>query len=195
MSSLVPHWTSQSASRSVKDRTPRKPSIPRATVISRLHRTDLLASLIGVPPARRAMSAAFERKAAMSIMANGGSSSAVAALSLRRLSSAPLTGAPPARYSLARLRHGTHWRASGTVLTGAPPARYSLARLRHDDHCSSSAVRAVYSAADSRPGGTWSPESSWILKSHPAPYGSEFTRPGSSSISGLTSVTSPSTGL
>src|SRR5215472_17146868 len=87
-----------------------------------------------------------------------------------------------------------HWRASGTMLIGAPPARCSLARLRHDAHCSSSAVRAVYSAADSRTGGTWSPESSWILKSQPAPYGSEFTRPGSSSISGLTSVTSPSTG-
>src|SRR6202167_1711972 len=47
----------------------------------------------------------------------------------RRTSSearALLIGAPPARYSLARLRHGTHWRASGTVLIGAPPARRSL---------------------------------------------------------------------
>src|SRR5258705_114611 len=29
---------------------------------------------------------------------------------------------------------GAHWRASGTALIGAPPARRSLARLRHDAH-------------------------------------------------------------
>src|SRR5258706_15902380 len=41
-----------------------------------------------------------------------------------------LIGAPPARRSLARLRHDAHWRASGTTLIGAPPARRSLADPR-----------------------------------------------------------------
>src|SRR5262249_29525955 len=88
---------------------------------------------------------------------------------------------------LARLRHGV---AFARLRHGV-----AFPRLRHGAHRSSSAVRAVYSAADSKPGGSWSPASSWILNSQPAPYGSEFTRPGSSSISGLTSVTSPSAGL
>src|SRR5215472_9810789 len=111
MSSLVWHRASQSASGRVKARTPRKPFIPSACAISRLHRTDLLASLIGFRPALRVMSAAFERKAAMSMTAKGGSSSDVAALSLRRCSASAAV--------LGR-------RACGAVLTCAPPARRSL---------------------------------------------------------------------
>src|SRR5215468_8859264 len=56
-------------------------------------------------------------------------------------------------------------------------------------------MRSSYSAADSRPGGSSPSEAGRAtLNSQPAPYGSELTRPGSSSISGFTSVTSPSTG-
>src|ERR1700733_4060204 len=47
---------------------------------------------------------------------------------------AAFIGAPPARRSLAHLRHDAHWRTSGTTLIGAPPARHSLAHLRHDTH-------------------------------------------------------------
>src|SRR5262249_45758571 len=60
---------------------------------------------------------------------------------------------------------------------------------------SSSRVSAVYSAADSKPGGSSpSVSSSFTLNNQPEPYGSELTSPGSSSISELTWDTSPSTG-
>ena len=72
MSSLAWHSASQSASGKVNARIPRNPSSASASCISRLQRTDLLASLIGVPAARRARSAAFDRKATRSTIANGG---------------------------------------------------------------------------------------------------------------------------
>lgn len=51
---------------------PRKPAIASVSSISRLPRTDLLASLIGVPAARRVMSAALLRGSARSMTAKGG---------------------------------------------------------------------------------------------------------------------------
>src|SRR5258707_808648 len=61
-------------------------------------------------------------------------------------SAAAFIGAPPARRSSARLRHGVHWRASGTTLIGTPPARRSLARLRHDAHRRGSPTVDIFSA-------------------------------------------------
>src|SRR5215472_15921276 len=94
MSSLAWHSTSHSASGSVNASMPRNPSIASVSSISARHRTDLLASLIGVPAARRTMSAALARMAAMSTTANGASICELAALS-RLSSSAVVTYGHP----------------------------------------------------------------------------------------------------
>jgi len=59
---------------------PRNPSIASTWLMTARHRTDLLASLIGLPAARLTMDAALARIAARSRTANGGSRCAVAAL-------------------------------------------------------------------------------------------------------------------
>ncbi len=59
---------------------PRNPSMARTRLITARHRTDLLATLIGLPAARRAMDPALARSAARSSTAKGGSRCAVAAL-------------------------------------------------------------------------------------------------------------------
>ena len=59
---------------------PRNPSIASTWLITARHRTDLLATRIGLPAARRVMDAALARIAARSTMAKGGSRCAVAAL-------------------------------------------------------------------------------------------------------------------
>ena len=80
MSSLMPSPASHSASGRVKARIPRNPVVPRTCSSTARHRTDLLATRIGLPAARRVMPAALARRAARSSTANGGSRPAVAAL-------------------------------------------------------------------------------------------------------------------
>jgi hypothetical protein len=80
MSSLTPHPASHSASGRVNAMTPENPSIRSACVSSARQRSDLLATRIGLPAARRARAAAFSRNAVRSTTANGGSRPAVAVL-------------------------------------------------------------------------------------------------------------------
>src|ERR1039458_8650917 len=66
-------------------------------------------------------------------------------------------------------------------------------RLAGQGH-SASLTSAAYWSAVSRLSGSGPSPASLIRSSQPAPYGSELTSPGSSSISGFASITSPSTG-
>jgi hypothetical protein len=79
MSSLSRSEASQSASGKVKAMTPANPSVAKTRSSSARQRTDLLATRIGFPRARRTRSAAFAWNAWRSTIANGGSSRAVAA--------------------------------------------------------------------------------------------------------------------
>src|SRR5262249_54096666 len=104
MSSLVRHSTSHKASGRVNAGMPRNAGMLSASVLSHLHRTDLLDSLLVVTAARHVMPAALERKAARSTTANGGSIWAVAALSLRRSSAWAARITAALRLSARRIR-------------------------------------------------------------------------------------------
>ncbi len=69
-----PFSASQSVSRSVNVMSPRKPRFQSSTDrISDLQRSDLVATRIGFPRARRSRSSAFAHIASRSTNANGGS--------------------------------------------------------------------------------------------------------------------------